>query len=685
MNIKELLKQPKKLAPGHRTCRGCAIPILTRTIMAATDKPVVVCAATGCMEVTTTVYPQTSWKGPFIHSAFENAAATISGVSRAFQALKKKGKMKKEVKFVAFGGDGGTSDIGLQSLSGALERREKIVYIQYDNEGYMNCLSLDSMIMARDGLKRITDIKVGDMIYAFGQKDHMPILKKCTGIFDNGVKEVFELSTLHHSIKATSNHPFLVLKRNGRGKDAQFVWKTLGQLKQGEEVITLKNNPLKESSFVFKPVQLSKKGDYKVNKLNEIKIPKKSSKELMEFLGLYVGDGWLRLQRGEVGFALPQGTEESKRLIKLSKKVFGKDLIQNNKNYIYIHSVNLARFIDSLGFGNGAKRKIAPPWVFTLPKAEKEAFVSGLMQSDGYKIGKSHRYVSASHDLLKTLRLLLQTIGYQVGKIHQQTKKKGTFCVYRQLLEDSTYGYICFSKKRIPDITNYLSQTKQRDFLADNQHFGTEKIISIKLVKKEPTLDLRVEGEHNFIADGIVVHNTGHQRSSATPFGAATTTTPDGAAIHGKMEFRKDITKIVAAHNIPYVAQAAVHNWSDLVMKAKKAFEVDGPAFINVLSPCPENWSYPNNLTIEMSKLAVNSNFWPLYEVENGVFKLNFIPTNPVPIEKFLRSQTRFRHLFNPENKRMLEIIQEQIDNDWKKLLETCHEKQAVFTNFQND
>jgi len=332
MNIKELLKQPKKLAPGHRTCSGCAIPILTRTIMAATDKPVVVCAATGCMEVTTTVYPQTSWKGPFIHSAFENAAATISGVSRAFQALKKKGKMKKEVKFVAFGGDGGTSDIGLQSLSGALERREKIVYIQYDNEGYMNCLSLDSMIMTKDGLKRITG-KVGDMIYAFRQKDHMPVLKKCTGVFDNGIKEVFELSTLHHSIKATSNHPFLVLKRNGRGKDAQLVWKTLGQLKQGEEVITLKGNPLKESSFVFKPVQLSKKGDYKVNKISGIRIPKKSSKELMEFLGLYVGDGWIRLQKGETGFALPQGTEESKRLIKLSKMVFGKDIAQTTYEF----------------------------------------------------------------------------------------------------------------------------------------------------------------------------------------------------------------------------------------------------------------------------------------------------------------------------------------------------------------
>ena len=104
-----------------------------------------------------------------------------------------------------------------------------------------------------------------------------------------------------------------------------------------------------------------------------------------------------------------------------------------------------------------------------------------------------------------------------------------------------------------------------------------------------------------------------------------------------------------------------------------------------MISPCPENWSYPNELTIEISKLAVNSNFWPLYEVENGVFKLNFIPTNPVSMEKFMKPQTRFKHLFLPENKKALDAIQEHVNNEWKKLLEMCHEKQAVFNAYGND
>ncbi|MFH0798404.1 MAG: hypothetical protein V1906_03265 [Candidatus Woesearchaeota archaeon] len=534
----------------------------------------------------------------------------------------------------------------------------------------MNCLSLDSLIMTENGLKKIIDIKVGEMVYAFNQKTHEIVLKKCTGVFDNGIKKVYELQTHHHSIKATSNHPFLILKRNKKQSD--FIWKTLEELKEGDEVIVLKNNPDKGKSFEFKEVSVSKKGDYKVNVLNDIELPKKSSPELMEFLGLYVGDGWIRVEKGELGFALPESTAESKRLITLYKKIFDKNVVQKDKNYVYMYSVNLARFIDSLGFGNSAKTKIIPSWIFTLPLEEKEYFINGLMQSDGYKIGNSHRYVSASMDLLRSLRLLLQTAGYRVGKIHQQTKKKGEFCVYRQLLEDSHYGYICFSKRKNPNISKYLSQTKQRDFFADNKHFSTEKITSIELIKEEPTLDLRVDGEHNFIADGIVVHNTGNQRSSSTPMGANTSTEPVGKLSHGKDKFKKDITKIVVAHNIPYVAQAAVHNWSDLYNKAEKAFSIKGPAFINVFSPCELNWKMDPSTTIKVSKLATETRYWPLYEVENGNYKLSYNPPKTVPVEEYLKTQGRFKHLLSEENKPTLQKIQGHIDSEWEKLLKLC-------------
>jgi pyruvate ferredoxin oxidoreductase beta subunit len=131
-------KLTKHLASGHAMCAGCGIPAIVRTVLGATNDPVIVSNATGCLEVTTTIYPNTSWRVPYIHSVFGNAAATAAGIDAAQKAFEKSGKLKKKAKIIAFGGDGGTYDIGLQALSGALERGHDFLYVCYDNEGYMN-------------------------------------------------------------------------------------------------------------------------------------------------------------------------------------------------------------------------------------------------------------------------------------------------------------------------------------------------------------------------------------------------------------------------------------------------------------------------------------------------------------------------------------------------------------------
>lgn len=303
VSLKEIVKKERRLSPGHRLCPGCGASVVVNMVLWATDDPVVIGISTGCLEVSTTIYPQTAWKIPYIHSAFENAASTISGVETAYRALKKKGKIKENIKFVAFGGDGGTYDIGLQALSGAMERGHNMVYVCYDNEAYMN---------------------------------------------------------------------------------------------------------------------------------------------------------------------------------------------------------------------------------------------------------------------------------------------------------------------------------------------------------------------------------TGIQRSSATPFGASTTTSPAGSVIPGKLQKRKDLTYIMAAHKIPYVAQGSISHWRDLIKKAVKAFEVNGPAFLNVLSPCPRGWRYDSKLTINIAKEAVTSNFWPLYEVENGNWRLTYKPKEKTPIENWLKKQGRFKHLFKPENTHIIDEIQNYIDNDWENLLKRC-------------
>ena len=309
LTLKELSRKEVLLTAGHRMCAGCGAPTVVKMVLLACDYPVVAANATGCLEVSTCISDYTAWKIPWIHNAFENAAATISGVETMYRSLKKQGKIDKDVKFIAFGGDGGTYDIGLQSLSGAMERGHDMLYVCYDNGAYMN---------------------------------------------------------------------------------------------------------------------------------------------------------------------------------------------------------------------------------------------------------------------------------------------------------------------------------------------------------------------------------TGIQRSSATPYGADTTTRPAGSKIPGKTEQRKNLTKIIAAHNVPYVAQASPSHWMDLMKKVRKAMDTQGPKFLDIISPCNRGWRSRTDDSIMLSRLAVETCFWPLYEIENGVTKITFKPKEKKPVADFLKLQGRFKHLFKPENEWLINKCQEEVDREWGRLQkeETCFSTQ---------
>ncbi|AOT70300.1 thiamine pyrophosphate-dependent enzyme [Geosporobacter ferrireducens] len=309
VNLKELTERPERLTGGHRLCAGCGASVVARAVMRALkpEDKAVVGVATGCLEVSTCIYPYTAWKDSFIHSAFENAGATVSGAEAAYKAMKRRGRVKDTHKFITFGGDGGTYDIGLQSLSGAMERGHDMVYVCYDNGAYMN---------------------------------------------------------------------------------------------------------------------------------------------------------------------------------------------------------------------------------------------------------------------------------------------------------------------------------------------------------------------------------TGIQRSSATPKYADTTTSPAGDVIPGKPQYRKDLATILAAHHIPYVAQTAPFgNFNDIHTKAEKAIYTEGPAFLNVLAPCPRGWRYDTPKLMEITKLAMDTCFWPIFEVENGNWKLNYKPKTKLPIEEYLKVQGRFSHLFEEGNRHLIEDMQKEIDRHWEIILERCGEK----------
>ena len=176
-----------------------------------------------------------------------------------------------------------------------------------------------------------------------------------------------------------------------------------------------------------------------------------------------------------------------------------------------------------------------------------------------------------------------------------------------------------------------------------------------------------IERGHDFVYvcfDNEAYMNTGIQRSSATPFGASTTTSPAGKVVPGQTTWKKNMPEIAAAHNIPYVATACSSYPFDLMAKVKKAAAVKGPAYVHILSVCPTGWRLPTNLAIHAGRLAVETGMFPLYEVEDGRYKLTIDLTELRPIEEYLKIQGRFRHL-TPE---MIEEIQQRVQKDYKKL-----------------
>ncbi|MDR1016387.1 MAG: hypothetical protein LBL67_02800 [Coriobacteriales bacterium] len=215
-----------------------------------------------------------------------------------------------------------------------------------------------------------------------------------------------------------------------------------------------------------------------------------------------------------------------------------------------------------------------------------------------------------------------------------------------------------------------LARDKQVKFVAFAGDGGTYDI-------GFQSLSGALERGHDFVFvcyDNGAYMNTGIQRSGATPHYAWATTSETGKAIPGKLQQRKDLTSIVAAHRIPYAAQASIGDWKDLVSKAEKAFAVEGPAFLNVLAPCPRGWRYDGSQTIAISKLAFQTKFWPLFEIDHGKWSMKEVREAKVqPVEEFLEAQGRYKHLFKPTKRQdLIDQIQQEVDAYYDYIKKMC-------------
>ncbi|PKN70133.1 MAG: pyruvate ferredoxin oxidoreductase [Deltaproteobacteria bacterium HGW-Deltaproteobacteria-12] len=178
-----------------------------------------------------------------------------------------------------------------------------------------------------------------------------------------------------------------------------------------------------------------------------------------------------------------------------------------------------------------------------------------------------------------------------------------------------------------------------------------------------------MERGHNMLFvcfDNEAYMNTGIQRSSGTPMGASTTTAPAGKVSMGQKTWKKNMPEIMVAHNVSYVATACASYPLDFIRKVEKAKKVKGPAYIHCFSTCPTGWRSPSDQAVSIGRLAVETGIFPLFEVENGKYKLSSeMPKKLKPIRNYFKSQGRYRHLGEDE----IAMIQSRVDGEYRKLL----------------
>jgi pyruvate ferredoxin oxidoreductase beta subunit len=202
----------------------------------------------------------------------------------------------------------------------------------------------------------------------------------------------------------------------------------------------------------------------------------------------------------------------------------------------------------------------------------------------------------------------------------------------------------------------------------------SKKIVTLAIAGDGGTADIglqalsgALERDDDFIyicTDNEAYMNTGIQRSSSTPFGASTTTSPAGKMKMGQITWKKNMPAIAAAHNISYVATACPSYPVDLIQKVKKAADIEGAAYIHILSVCPTGWRSAPELSIKLGRLAVETGIFPLYEVERGQYRLNIDFPKLKPIKEYIKLQGRFRHLTDE----LIGEIEKRVHKEYEQL-----------------
>lgn len=367
-----------------------------------------------------------------------------------------------------------------------------------------SCLPADTIVSMADGtIKRIVDIKPGDVVLCFGVQANALAAEKPDSLrpvrsgkvvkfIEAGDKPIYELKTRNRTLRASGNHPVVKVEQieDIGGKINNIpVWTRVDQLKEGDIIATMKEH-----------IEFRKSAAFNFN--NEIGQGKDKEK-FMQFLGFYVGDGYKRLRSpgsGELSL-YTYDQADGEKYAQIIREVFGSKVsFHNNGNIVYTGDTELVRNMHNWGFTGLAKTKRIPAWVFQLPRNLQMAFIRGYAEADGTMIGNTWELEAANKELIEQFRMLAIHMGLGVSNVSTRTRVANLDG--RDIPSESWSCAIYVQhQKSGADMSTYT------DNLSDDLRY--DRISSIKLGAAEPTYDLEIDGYHNFFANGILVHNSG--------------------------------------------------------------------------------------------------------------------------------------------------------------------------------
>ncbi len=407
--------------------------------------------------------------------------------------------------------------------------------------GNMGCLTGDSQIFTNPkGLVNIKDIQEGDKVFVWDEKTNSIKESIIKAKILTGIKPVYKLEAGGREIEATSNHPFLTLtrKKNKPNHKKAFFhqeWKALEDLKEGDVVaiakkLPLEGEPYKLPELDFDP-KIKSKNPYQTVEINaktlynpEIIWPKETNEDFMWIMGILLGDGHIDLPSNKTNIALHITDPTRKIFINTTEKIFNYKSKNRQEEYIEIYSKALAKTLSKIGFGGTANTKRIPSWVYKIPKNQILALLAGYFDSNGHTTNNALAYTSINKELLKEVKLLAIACGFGVSRIFKHgNKSKVTILEKESNAKDS--WKLLLNGKNIPNLPIRHSFKKERvkkiksnrDFSRatginfkskTNEEIGFATINKITHFGEKPTYDLEVENYHNFIANGIIVHNS---------------------------------------------------------------------------------------------------------------------------------------------------------------------------------